>query len=92
MATILYQPQKWIMPYHGQKQKQGFVKMKESYKDFFCCNWKHFCPCMVLHLQGHLENDSSSLLCLVHWPYVSLWHIPLFFNFALTFFSLYFFL
>jgi hypothetical protein len=25
---------KWIMPY-GQKQKQGFVKMKESYKDFF---------------------------------------------------------
>ncbi len=33
MATILYQLQKWIMPYN-QKQKQGFVKMKESYKDF----------------------------------------------------------
>jgi hypothetical protein len=41
-------------------------------------------------LQGHFENDSSSLLCLVHWPYGSLWHIPLFFNFDLTFFSLYF--
>jgi hypothetical protein len=34
MATILYRPQKWIMPY-DQKQKQGFVKMKEIYKDFF---------------------------------------------------------
>jgi hypothetical protein len=33
MPIALYQPQKWIMPY-GQKQKQGFVKMKESCKDF----------------------------------------------------------
>jgi hypothetical protein len=90
MAIILYQLQKWIMPY-GEKQKQGFVKMKESYKDFFCCcNWQHTCPCKVLHLQGHLENDSSSLLCLVRWSYASLKHIPLFPNFALTCFSLYF--
>jgi len=33
MAIVLYQPQKWIMPY-GQNQKQGFVKMKKSCKDF----------------------------------------------------------
>ncbi len=31
MAIVLYQPQKWIMSY-GQKQKQGFVKMKKNYK------------------------------------------------------------
>ncbi len=43
MAIALYQPQKWIMPY-GQKQKQGFVKMKKSCKDFILLQLATYLP------------------------------------------------
>jgi len=63
---------------------------KKLQRTFFVVIGNIFAHAKVLHLQKHLENDSSGLLCLVHWPYASLWHIPLFPNFALTFFILYF--
>ncbi len=88
MAISLYQPQKWIMPYR-QKQKQGFVKMKKSCKDFILLQLATYCPSKVLHFQRHLENDTSGLLCFLGWSYANLWHIPLFPNFLVICSSLF---